>query len=203
MDDCRFGQTSEYDNGCKVHNKSQIECLCDTIRALKLQVEAIRKSADASHKAASDNAARASVAEAKAREFELQIAAIPKKLLDATLAEQDRCAKIAEYFWDHKTKDDFKLDSNTAYTISTQIRALRRRESDFTEKRVGTCDRTISTHNDRTAGYAVCGEQLPCRIHDVAEKKVEQCAHEWVFNWQDKDRKYYCGKCKADKKEGV
>jgi hypothetical protein len=52
---------------------------------------------------------------------------IAKALKEAVEAEQDRCAKIAEYVWEKK--DPMTADFTTtgaAYWISTNIRALRR-----------------------------------------------------------------------------
>lgn len=69
------------------------------------------------------------------------ISEFPRKLLEAVLAEQDRCAKIAEVFWDGAEKlnadlraDKTQAEKNMAYMISANIRALRRRESDFAQK---------------------------------------------------------------------
>lgn len=56
--------------------------------------------------------------------FQSMVAAALKEAVEA---EQDRCAKIAEYFWKEKNDPLLpKSDPHTAYYISTNIRALRR-----------------------------------------------------------------------------
>ena len=75
----------------------------------------------------------------------LQLGEIPKKILEAVNAEQLRCGKIAEAFWngDDKLNADLRVkltqaETSMAYTISTNIRAMRWREENFTEKQ--KCD---------------------------------------------------------------
>lgn len=76
--------------------------------------------------------------------------AIPKKILAAVNAEQLRCGKISEAFWneDDKLNADLRVkltqaEKSMAYMISTHIRAMRWREENFTEK--------------RNHGRAICG----------------------------------------------
>jgi hypothetical protein len=76
----------------------------------------------------------------------LQLSEVPKKILAAVNAEQLRCGKIAEAFWSEEDKLNVDLrvkltqaEKNMAYMISTNIRAMRWRESNFTEKRKDEC----------------------------------------------------------------
>jgi hypothetical protein len=99
---------------------------------------------------------------AEMNRLELQISEFPKKLLAAVEAEQDRCAKIAEAFWDQADRlnadlraDLTQAEKSMAYMISTNIRALRRRESDFAEKR--TC---LHVGVFRGEKCGACGEEV-------------------------------------------
>lgn len=81
----------------------------------------------------------------------LQLSEIPKKILEAVNAEQLRCGKIAEAFWneDDKLNADLRVkltqaEKSMAYMISTNIRAMRWREENFTEK-------------PKSDGWAICG----------------------------------------------
>ena len=88
----------------------------------------------------------------KLKAVELQVDAFPKKLLEAVKAEQDRCAQKAEHFWkDKPATKALKVERNTAYLISTSIRAMRWMEQDFTEKHLTNDTRKEPTDDERRA----------------------------------------------------
>jgi hypothetical protein len=109
------------------------------------------------------------------------ISEFPKKLLEAVLAEQDRCAKIAEAFWDERDKLNAHLraeltqtEKNMAYGISTNIRALRRRESDFAEK-PKDLGLDVATYDAAKKAQAE-GRRIPLEDLSKNEKRNHDCA---------------------------
>lgn len=122
--------------------------LYDYAKQLELQIEALTKDGAAIEKGYT---MRVGALERERDKYhkDLDVAnrlvgEIPKKILEAVHAEQLRCGHIAEAFWntDDKLNADLRAnltqaEKNMAYLISTQIRAMRWREENFTEKRIG------------------------------------------------------------------
>jgi hypothetical protein len=113
----------------------------------------------------------------------LQLSEVPKKILAAVNAEQLRCGKIAEAFWNEEDKLNAGLrveltqaEKNTAYMISTGIRAMRWQESNFTEKRVHLADDGVRVLDE--CGQVKC-ETLGCDVRHNPE-------------WSDGTPRYGC-----------
>lgn len=120
----------------------------------------------------------------------LQLREVPKKLLEAVNAEQLRCGKIAEAFWneDDKLNADLRVkltqaEKSMAYMISTNIRAMRWREENFTEKR--KCDMTGPCEEGH-----VCEERkdldVPRAVRwfaEVNQRSKDACGHCKDLTW--------------------